>query len=104
MLVCEALKTIDQKKYSEGVKKLSEALELFPANKETRFYNITVLVNQFQDEQGSDSLLEKITTELNNFIQEKKNEHMLYYFRGILNLYKQDFMLALKDFEKVHNQ
>ena len=100
MLVCESVRAIDNKHFDIALESIDKALELFPTNKETRFYRITVLVGKFQ-ENGAIELLDGVTKKLEEFIKEKKNEHMLYYFRGILALFKQEFMNALHDFEKV---
>jgi len=101
-LVCESTKAIDENNYDVAVKTINEALKLFPENKETRFYRITVQVASFQQSEDPD-LEFRIIKNLNDFIKEKKNEHMLYYFRGIFRLHKQDFSKALKDFDKAIN-
>ena len=102
MLVCESVRFIDAKQYDASLSNIDKALALFPNNKETRFYRIIVQVAKYQ-ETNSPELDQEIIKRLDEFIKEKKNEHMLYYFRGILGLFKQDFMNALRDFEKVCN-
>lgn len=98
-LVCESTKAIDEDDYDTALSTIDEALELFPENKETRFYRITVQVAKYQRSESTE-LEGKILKNLNEFIHDKKNEHMLYYFRGIFRLHKQDFGKALKDFDK----
>ena len=98
-LVCECVKAIDEEKYDEAISCIDDALELFPENKETRFYRITIQVAKFQICEDPE-LGEIIAKRLNEFIKDKKNEHMLYYFRGILRLFQQNFSKALKDFSK----
>ena len=97
MLICEAVKAIDKKNFDVAIKNIDAALELFPDNKETRFYKITIQVCKFQECEDPE-LGKTIGRRLNEFIKDKQNEHMLYYFRGILNLYQQNFAKALKDF------
>ncbi len=99
MTVCEAVRAIDNEQLDQAIKCINKALELFPNNKETRFYRITIQVGKFKDSDAPE-LREEISKSLDGFIKEKKNEHMLYYFRGIFGLYKQEFMNALRDFEK----
>jgi len=102
MLVCESVQAIDNKNYEQAIDYIDKALELFPQNKETRFYRITIQVAKYQAT-GDLSMLTKVSKSLDEFIKEKKNEHMLYYFRGVFRLFKQEFMNALKDFEKAIN-
>jgi tetratricopeptide (TPR) repeat protein len=97
MFVCEAVKAIDKKDFDVAIKNIDAALELFPDNKETRFYRITIQISKFQECEDPE-LGKIIIRRLNEFIKDKQNEHMLYYFRGILRLYQQDFAKALKDF------
>jgi len=44
-------------------------------------------------------ILKIVSSELDKFIKERPKEHMLYYFRGILLLYKHDFENALENFD-----
>jgi len=101
MSVCESVKFIDKKDHNKALKFLDQALELFPNNKEAKFYKIAILVEQYQ-ENSSEDIMQTISDLLDSFIKEKKNEHMLFYFRGILELYKQEYMNALRDFDKVN--
>ena len=98
-LVCESLQAIDKRNFDLAIKTIDEALTLFPDNKETRFYRITIQVEKYQGCEDPE-LGKIITRNLNEFIKDKPNEHMLYYFRGILRLFQQDFSKALKDFNK----
>lgn len=98
-LICQSVNSIENCEYDAGIGKIDEALELFPSNKETRFYRIAALVAKHQAA-PSHSLHAQIAASLDSFIAEKKNEHMLYYFRGILRLHQQEFASALKDFNK----
>lgn len=100
--MCEAVKAVDKKEFESALTQLDTALELFPNNKEARFYRITVLVAKYQENYAPE-LLVTISQRLSQFVAEKKNEHMLYYFCGILGLYKQEFMNALNDFEQAIN-
>eukprot|EP00826_Nyctotherus_ovalis_P013605 TRINITY_DN13709_c0_g1_i5.p1 TRINITY_DN13709_c0_g1~~TRINITY_DN13709_c0_g1_i5.p1 ORF type:complete len:363 (+),score=104.01 TRINITY_DN13709_c0_g1_i5:921-2009(+) len=99
LLICQSVNSIDDSEYDAAIQRIDKALELFPENKETRFYRIAALVAKYQAV-SSQSLYAQIAASLDSFIAEKKNEHMLYYFRGILRLHQQEFTSALKDFNK----
>ena len=102
MLVCKAINAIDIKDFHSAIKHIDKALELFPQNKETRFYRITIQVEIYK-ETNNPELERSLLRNLDEFIRDKKNEHMLYYFRGLLYLYKQEFSNALKDFNRAIN-
>ena len=63
----------------------------------------TSSINNATIDEDSRRLLTRIKAELDAFINDRKNEHMLYYFRGILSLYLHQFFNAISDFERVTN-
>lgn len=97
-LVCEGIKYSNESNFDKSIDIIDAAIKMFPSNKETQFYRISIKVAKYMKAFSETKLLNSITEDLDKFIKDKPSEHMLYYFRGILLLYKQEFDNALKDF------
>lgn len=99
VLLCHAFKAANAKKYKKALGDVNKALDIFPQNKEARFYQITFKVNMLQAK-NSKKLAKEIEGDFSSFIKDKDSEHMLYYFRGLFKLYKQNFTSAIEDMTK----
>lgn len=107
-LLCKGLIAMQAKEHEQALSYFVEAHKVSPRNREIIFYKSSAMIMVYMEVAEKVELsvsqirgyMRTIQGEYITSVRLLKNDHFLYFYRGLLNLYMRNFEAALHDLDR----